>query len=791
MSAPVYWTCKANIHRNYSPDSLVYIASQTGTGYYNQQNTGWVDLPAYSQIPGRTGYTLVGYSQTNGATSPSMYAGSTMYWTEVGSWTHSFEVYCVWQADTYTVSYNANGGSGAPSNQTKTYGVNLTLSSTRPTRANYNFKGWATSASGSVAYQPGGTYSSNAAVTLYAVWEVATAPLTSVSNTEIGSSGTASWTKMNNSHSYKLVLTCGSAPAVTVNVAANSSSTSFTIPNTWLNYVTNSTTATATATLTTYSGSTSLGSSSKTFTVSVPSSVKPTISSFTASHYSANATVSGWGVFTQGFSKADLSVSATAGTGASISSISFTGTSINTSGTATTARTGIIDAYGTVTFTVKVTDSRGRSATSTVSVTVQPYAAPVVISIGTMRADADGTTNNSSGAYLKVLPIYSLSSVDGHNSFTAQTLSYYAHGSGTPLASISCVSSTTYGPPDNLWAINLADTYDVAISVTDSLGSTTTIKTTLPGASGLWYDRENNALGLGAPPSRANLFSSDWDAEFHGTVDVTQRRCSASPSSAGWYRVMKFTYANSAYVRGAMGAEIVFHITRRRSNAGEEAHEVKLLCNYDGVSFMDEVSKSFPGYKRIDKIRYTYVASTCAYVDIHCSDACPNTTVDFEVYVDKDRRSFYTAESLQSVADAPTGETVLATYSFAEECTPEARVLLWNNWNTSDVNPQTISMDLSGYKFIEVIFDPFSALGRIQCQRCLVGPSSSSAYSATLQYYYLRTDATGTASVTAVSRDIDVYSSGIVIGNGQMLYNNTKYNDWPGRCRPIQIWGIR
>lgn len=82
-------------------------------------------------------------------------------------------LYAVWKANTYIVSYNANGGSGAPSEQTKTYGVNLTLSSTSPTRTNYNFKGWAKSSGGSVAYQPGGTYSSNASVTLYAVWEIA------------------------------------------------------------------------------------------------------------------------------------------------------------------------------------------------------------------------------------------------------------------------------------------------------------------------------------------------------------------------------------------------------------------------------------------------------------------------------------------------------------------------------------------------------------------------------------------------------------------------------------------
>lgn len=72
---------------------------------------------------------------------------------------------------TYTVSYNANGGSGAPSAQTKTSGTNLTLSSTRPTRTGYTFNGWNTNSSGTgTNYASGGTYSSDAAVTLYAKW---------------------------------------------------------------------------------------------------------------------------------------------------------------------------------------------------------------------------------------------------------------------------------------------------------------------------------------------------------------------------------------------------------------------------------------------------------------------------------------------------------------------------------------------------------------------------------------------------------------------------------------------
>ena len=83
-------------------------------------------------------------------------------------------MYCtvdIWKINTYTISYNANGGSGAPASQTKTYGTNLTLSSVKPTRTNYNFLGWATSSSATTAqYAAGGTYTSNAAATLYAVW---------------------------------------------------------------------------------------------------------------------------------------------------------------------------------------------------------------------------------------------------------------------------------------------------------------------------------------------------------------------------------------------------------------------------------------------------------------------------------------------------------------------------------------------------------------------------------------------------------------------------------------------
>lgn len=73
----------------------------------------------------------------------------------------------------YAVQYNANGGSGAPGSQTKWYGQALTLSSSKPTRSGYTFLGWATtSGATSASYQPGASYTANAALTLYAVWKL-------------------------------------------------------------------------------------------------------------------------------------------------------------------------------------------------------------------------------------------------------------------------------------------------------------------------------------------------------------------------------------------------------------------------------------------------------------------------------------------------------------------------------------------------------------------------------------------------------------------------------------------
>ena len=122
--------------------------------------------------PSRSGYTFKGWGLSSSSTSATYQPGSTY------NYNASRTLYAVWEKDappaptTYTVSYNANGGSGAPSSQTKTKDIALTLSSTRPTKSGYTFKGWSESRyATSASYQPGGQYTANASTVLYAVWE--------------------------------------------------------------------------------------------------------------------------------------------------------------------------------------------------------------------------------------------------------------------------------------------------------------------------------------------------------------------------------------------------------------------------------------------------------------------------------------------------------------------------------------------------------------------------------------------------------------------------------------------
>ena len=151
------------------PSYKITFNDNGGSGAPSSQ-TKWYGetLTLSSTKPTKTGYTFKGWSTSSSATSATWSSGGTYTRNE------SNTLYAVWQAKTYTIEYNANGGSGAPKSQTKTHGKDLTLSSTKPTRTNYNFEGWTNDPNSTeIIWTAGGKYTIDASRKLYAVWTLA------------------------------------------------------------------------------------------------------------------------------------------------------------------------------------------------------------------------------------------------------------------------------------------------------------------------------------------------------------------------------------------------------------------------------------------------------------------------------------------------------------------------------------------------------------------------------------------------------------------------------------------
>lgn len=245
-------------------------------------------------------------------------------------------------------------------------------------------------------------------------------------------------------------------------------STSYTIPANWAACVPTTSSATMTVTCYTYNGSTQIGSTSKNVTVNVPSSWLPAIGSISATGVSTFNSQ-----YLKGESKTTIAVSSvTASTGANISKYKYAGNNISTSETASTATsnsrtTSLLTSVGTNTYTVTVTDSRGRSASKTVSIEVKDYAKPTVrLTVG--RYDDQGNPDNF-GEYGKMTLTGSFTNVTG-NTWTLVCKQ-------KPKTSGTYVTVNTWSNQNNavnrgsdLFLADVDKTYDCYAIITDAVG---------------------------------------------------------------------------------------------------------------------------------------------------------------------------------------------------------------------------------------------------------------------------------------------------------------------------------
>lgn len=337
----------------------------------------------------------------------------------------------------------------------------------------------------------------------------------SATSVNIGSATTISISRASSSFTHTLSYTFGSAKG-TIATKTASTSVSWTPALTLANQIPSTTSGTCTITCDTYNGSTKIGTKTCTLTLTVPASVKPTISSLTVSRIDGDVP-STWGIYVQSKSKATLTINGASGSyGSTIKSYSISGGGY--SGTSSTLTTGFLNSSGTITFTATVTDSRGRtSAAATVSITVVAYSVPSFSSYNSQRCNSGGTISDD-GTYIKATVFYSFASCSSKNTVTRSTY-YRVAGTSTWInASASFNSGTAFTFGDG--KISTETSYEVKYELTDAF--TTISITDIVSTASVVMDFKSGGKGvaIGKVSETDNCFevSEKWDVKVYGKL---------------------------------------------------------------------------------------------------------------------------------------------------------------------------------------------------------------------------------------------------------------------------------
>lgn len=335
----------------------------------------------------------------------------------------------------------------------------------------------------------------------------------SATNANMGSASTITITRASSSFTHTLTYSFGSTTG-TIATKTTSTSVSWTPALTLANQIPNAVSGTCTITCDTYNGSTKIGSKTCTLSLTVPTSVKPTMTSVTATRVDGDVPAA-WSIYVQNKSKATVKINGAAGAyGSTISSYSISGGGY--SSTASSFTTGFLTSSGTITFAAKVTDSRGRvSDAKTVSISVIAYSAPSFTSYLSQRATSAGVVNDD-GTYIRGLISYSYASCSGKNTVTCAT--YYKKSSASSWTnankSFSSETAFTFGGG----AISTESSYDVKYTITDAF-TTVTILDMVSTATVLMDFKAGGkgiAIGKVSEKDKTLEIADSWELEVHG-----------------------------------------------------------------------------------------------------------------------------------------------------------------------------------------------------------------------------------------------------------------------------------
>jgi len=338
----------------------------------------------------------------------------------------------------------------------------------------------------------------------------------SVNNGTLGSAQNITVTKNNSAFTSTITYKCGSASGTIVDKSTDTI-IPWTPPINLANQNTTGTSLSCVLTFTTYSGNNVVGTSSKTITLAIPSSIVPTVS---LSVTDGTNNLTQFGAYVQGKSTIKVSILANGAGGSSISKCS---TSAN-GGTYTSAdfTTGVIIGSGTLTISVTVTDSRGRTASASKKITVLAYTRPKVSALSVIRCNQSGVADTD-GAYLKATFSAEITALNNKNTKTYQ-LQYKkkSESSYTTVTLSSYADAYSVVNGTHVFAAETNSSYDVILKASDYFTSAS-LSAVGPAIAKIWsIFKKGLGFAIGKVAELSNTFEVGWKSVFHKSVEVKE-----------------------------------------------------------------------------------------------------------------------------------------------------------------------------------------------------------------------------------------------------------------------------
>ena len=331
----------------------------------------------------------------------------------------------------------------------------------------------------------------------------ASVPSVSTATGQFGSSLTIYTNRQNNSYTHTLYIFLYTGQTIVNQLISRNvgGSILWTPPLELMQHIPNAASVRASIRCWTYDGTGGLVGTafSDNFTLEAPDSAKPVISSFTVERVD-NGVPADWGLYIKGISQAKLTTVASGQYGATIMSYV-----IRPSGSTVpqispmhgdVVTTGVLTQADTYALTVVVTDSRGLSATKSVTFNVIDYAPPVIQSAKFERCLMDGTPDDD-GTYLRVTAKFTSSACHGHNTSSASVQCRLQGSSTWVTVGVYNTSGTA-----QVFNANLTDSaYEVRLSVSDALRTSAADDLLDIGTVLFEYNPNANALEFKVPVS--------------------------------------------------------------------------------------------------------------------------------------------------------------------------------------------------------------------------------------------------------------------------------------------------